>query len=103
MELITILNRCHRFRGFVYHAARFTSHHKSIEISVRPRKRSAAIRSRCHQSAPGYDQLPERRFEFILLWGLFVFLLYAMRRVDRGHVGHRRRKKSLGAMATHLN
>ena len=41
MELITILNRCHRFRGFVYHRARFTSDHKSIEISVRPRKRSA--------------------------------------------------------------
>jgi transposase len=49
---------------------------------VRPRKRSAAICSRCHQYAPGYDQLPERRFEFIPLWGFFVFLLYAMRRVD---------------------
>ena len=82
MELITILNRCHRFRGFVYHQARFTSDHKSIEISVRPRKRSAAVCSRCHQPAPGYDQLPERRFEFIPLWGFFVFLLYAMRRVD---------------------
>src|SRR5262249_55660888 len=32
--------------------------------------------------APGYDQLPERRFEFIPLWGFLVFLLYAMRRVD---------------------
>src|SRR5438105_3450841 len=82
MELITILNRCHRFRGFVYHHARFTSDHKSIEISVRPRKRSAAVCSRCHQPAPGYDQLPERRFEFIPLWGFFVFLLYTMRRVD---------------------
>src|SRR5260370_9150385 len=82
MELITILNRWHRFRGFVYHQARFTSDHKSIEISVRPRKRSAAVCSRCHQPAPGYDQLPERRFEFIPLWGFFVFLLYAMRRGD---------------------
>src|ERR1035438_4922558 len=36
MELITILNRCHHFRGFVYHHARFTLDHKSIEISVRP-------------------------------------------------------------------
>ena len=34
--------------------------------------------SRCHQPAPGYDQLPERRFEFIPLWGFFVFLLYAL-------------------------
>jgi hypothetical protein len=30
----------------------------------------------------GYDQLAERRFEFIPLSGFFVFLLYAMRRVD---------------------
>ena len=82
MELITILNRCHHFPGFVYHRARFSPDHKSIEISVRPRKRSAAICSRCHQPAPGYDQLPERRFEFIPFWGFLVFLLYTMRRVD---------------------
>src|SRR5438270_4418774 len=82
MELITILNRCHRFRGFVYQQASFSSDHKSIEIAVRPRKGSAAVCSRCHQSAPGYDQLPERRFEFIPFWGFLVFLLYSMRRVD---------------------
>ena len=82
MELLTILNRCHHFRGFVYHRARFSPDHKSIEVSVRPRKGSTAICSRCHQPASGYDQLPERRFEFIPLWGFLVFLLYAMRRVD---------------------
>jgi transposase len=49
---------------------------------LRPRKGSAAVCSRCHLPAPGYDQLAERRFEFIPLWGFFVFLLYAMRRVD---------------------
>jgi hypothetical protein len=37
MELITILNHCHRFKGFVYHQARFTPDNKSIEMSVRPR------------------------------------------------------------------
>jgi hypothetical protein len=84
MELITILNRCHRFRGFVYHRARFTSDHKSIEISVRPRKRSAAICSRCHQPAPGYDQLPERRVEFIRLWILCLLVVrHAARRLSR--------------------
>jgi transposase len=82
MQLITILNRCHHFRGFVYHRATFSPDHKSIEIWVRPRKGSAAVCSRCHQPAPGYDQLGERRFEFIPLWGFFVFLLYAVRRVD---------------------
>lgn len=82
VELITILNRCHRHRGFVYQQARFSPDRRSIEVSVRPRRGSAAVCSRCHQPAPGYDQLAERRFEFIPLWGFFVFLLYTMRRVD---------------------
>ena len=68
MELITILNRCHRFRGFVYQHAHFSAGKKSIEVAVRPRN--------------GYDQLAERRFEFIPLWGFLAFLLYTMRRVD---------------------
>jgi hypothetical protein len=42
-ELITILNRCHRFPGFVYQHAHFSADKKSIEVSVRPRKGSAAI------------------------------------------------------------
>src|SRR3954471_12863861 len=82
MELITILNRCQHFRGFVYQHADFSADKKSIEVVVRPRKGSAAVCSRCHLPAPGYDQLAERRFEFIPLGGFFVFLLYTMRRVD---------------------
>jgi transposase len=82
LQLITILNRCHHFPGFVYQQARFGSDHKSIEIAVRPRKGSGAVCSRCHQPAPGYDQLSERRFEFIPFWGFLVYLLYSMRRVD---------------------
>ena len=85
MQLITILTRCHHFRRFVYQHAQFSSDKKSIEISVRPRKDSAAICSRCHRPAPGYDQLPERRFEFIPFWKFLVFLLYAMRRVNCRH------------------
>ena len=82
MELITILNRCHRFRGFVYQHAHFSADKKSIEVAVRPRKGSAAVCSRCHLPAPGYNQLAERRVEFIPLWGFLVFLLYTMRRVN---------------------
>ena len=82
MELITILNRCHRFRGFVYQHAHFNVDKKSIEVAVRPRKGSAAVCSRCHLPASGYDQLAKRRFEFIPLWGFLVFLLYTMRRVN---------------------
>ncbi len=82
LQLITILNRCHRFPGFVYHQARLTADYKSIEIAVRPRKGSKAVCSQCHQPGPGYDKLPQRRFEFIPFWGFLVFFLYSMRRVD---------------------
>jgi transposase len=82
MLLITILNQCHRFPGFVYQWARFSIDHKTIEVGVRPRRGSAAICSGCHQPTPGYDQLDERRFEFIPLWGFLVFFLYRMRRVN---------------------
>ena len=59
-ELTTILNRCHRFRGFVYEHARFSADKKSIEVVVRPRKGSAAAFSRCHLPAPsvGILRLP---------------------------------------------
>jgi len=60
MELITILNRCHRFRGFVYQHAHFGADKKSIEVVVRPRKGSTAVCSRCHLPARGYDQLAVR-------------------------------------------
>ena len=83
LELITILNRCHHHRGFVYEAARFRSTQRTtIEVGVRPRAGSAAICSGCHRPAAGYDHLPERRFEFIPVWGFLVFFLYRMRRVN---------------------
>lgn len=82
MELLTILNRCYHHRGFVYRRARFSSDHKNIEVDVRSRAGSAAVCSGCHQPAPGYDHLPERRFEFIPFWGFLVFFLYRMRRVQ---------------------
>ncbi len=48
MESITILNRCHRSRGFVYQHAYFSAEKKSIEVAVRLRKGSAAVCLRCH-------------------------------------------------------
>ena len=52
MELITILNGCHRFRGFVYQHAHFSADKKSIEVAVRPRKGSAAVWQVLVNSAP---------------------------------------------------
>ena len=81
MELITILNRCHRFRGFIYYHAQ-SARTKEYRGRRTAAQGSSAICSRCDQPAHGYDELAERRFEFIPLWGFFVFLLYTMRRVD---------------------
>jgi transposase len=80
MRLKTILNRVQPVKGFVYEKARFVA--DEIEISVRPRRRSRPFCSGCGRRGPGYDTLPVRRFEFVPLWGLAVFLLYARRRVD---------------------
>jgi transposase len=81
MQIITLLNQCYRFPGFVYLPARLSPDRKRLEIRVRPRVGSKAICSGCHRPAAGYDHLAERSFEFIPVWGFLVFLLYRMRRV----------------------
>jgi transposase len=104
MDLITILTRCHRFRGFVYQHAHFSADKKSIEVAVRPRKGSAAVCSRCHLPAPGYDKLADRRFECIPLWvfSSSFFLHYAARPLSPlRHCGCRR--SSLGRRQTHTD
>lgn len=85
MLLKTILNRCQKFKCFVYGSVRFDKHddRDCLEIEISPRKGSTAVCSGCHKPAPGYDRASEpRRFEFIPIWGFAVFFLYAMRRVD---------------------
>ena len=82
MLLTRLLNACHHFPGFVYTGAQLIEARKTIEIEVRPRIGAKAHCSGCGQPARGYDQLPERRFEFIPVWGFTVELLYRMRRVQ---------------------
>ena len=87
MLLTRLLNACHHFPGFVYTAARLCKATNVIEIDVRPRTGSKPCCSGCQQPGSGYDQLPQRRFEFIPIWGFAVLLLYRMRRVDCGQCG----------------
>ena len=83
MRLPRILNQYHPIPGFIYERANFADDGQAILLAVRPRKRSAAICSKCHQAAPGYDQSrTPRNFEFIGIWGYLVFLVYYMRRVN---------------------
>lgn len=53
-----------------------------LEVEVRPHGRSRARCSKCLKKRPGYDTLRARRFAFVPLWGILVYLVYSMRRVD---------------------
>ncbi len=80
MQIKTILNRVEKHSCFVYETTRLVD--ECIEVDVRSRKNSRAICSLCRHSAPGYDTLRVRRFEFVPLWGIKVFFVYARRRVQ---------------------
>jgi transposase len=81
MNLTVILNRCHRFPGFVYGASCFQD--DRIHVSLRARKGSKAVCSECGQRCATYDTSRKaRQFQFVPLWGYLVVLCYAMRRVD---------------------
>ena len=84
MLIKSILNRIQLHHGFVYGATRLIEKatRSLIEIEIRPRKGSRPICSGCGKPGPGYDTLTIRRFEFVPLWGIAVFFLYAMRRVN---------------------
>src|SRR5262249_27112015 len=83
MQLQTILNRVERHKSFVYGAGRFAGPGRSdLEVAVHARANGRPVCSGCGRQRPGYDRLPQRRFEFVPLWALRVFLVYAPRRVD---------------------
>ena len=84
MQLKTILNRIEKHQSFVYGKVNLLEKDKQLELEVqmRPRRNSRPICSGCGQKRPGYDTLPRRRFAFIPMWGILVYFVYAMRRVD---------------------
>ncbi|MFQ5927963.1 MAG: ISL3 family transposase [Terriglobia bacterium] len=83
MRIKTILNRVQKHRSFVYGAVRFqeTGGEPVLEVEIRPRANGRACCSGCGRAASGYDTLARRRFEFVPLWGIKAFFLYAPRRV----------------------
>jgi transposase len=84
MRIQTILNRVEKFKSFVYDKAPLEDHvgGPALVVQVLPRKNSLPYCSGCYRRGRTYDHLKERRFEFIPLWGILVFLIYRMRRVD---------------------
>jgi len=85
MQVKTILNRIQKHRSFVYDTIRLLEDEVGrliLEVEIRARANSRPRCSECGQPGPGYDTLKPRRFEFVPLWGIQVFFVYAMRRVD---------------------
>jgi len=84
VQLTTILNHVEPYKSFVYKKARWADPRTktTIDILIEPRANGRAICSGCGQRAPGYDRLAERRFEFVPLWQIAVYFVYAMRRVE---------------------
>lgn len=83
MQLKTILNRLQKYKSFVYTVVQWggTEPSPCIEIQVEARSNSRPVCSACGKPGPGYDRQPTRRFEFVPLWGIKTYLVYAPRRV----------------------
>jgi len=80
MLVQTILNKCYKFKSFIYGDCRFNG--DDLIVNMVPRKNSKAICSGCKKMAPLYDRLKSRLYEFIPFWGFKIYFRYAKRRVD---------------------
>ncbi len=84
MQLKSILNRVQKYRSFVYEEVEWGEQGgaPSLRVSVRARAHTRPVCSGCRRTRPGYDTLPSRDFEFVPLWGIAVFFVYGLRRVN---------------------
>jgi transposase len=84
MRIQTILNRVEKFKSFTYGKAQLVEQEggPALVVQMVARKNNRPYCSGCLKQGRPYDRLEERRFEFVPLWGILVFLAYRMRRVD---------------------
>lgn len=98
LALKTLLNRVEPLKGFVYESSRISAvpggrsgsgspRAPSIEICLRAHESRLGKCSQCLDPAPGYDRLAERRFQFVPLWGIATWFVYAPRRLECGRCG----------------
>jgi transposase len=84
LEVKTILNRIQRLVGFVYASIRLRGSGGClrIEAHIEAHRGMRGKCATCLKPSPGYDQLPERRWLFVPLWGIIVYFFYRPRRVE---------------------
>lgn len=89
MQLATILNHVEKNKSFVYGDGYWVGEgdYKEIHVPVFPRKNSRGECSVCGKRGPTYDHLAERRFQFLPVFWIPVFFVYAPRRIDCKHCG----------------
>lgn len=80
MLIKTILNKCYPVKNFIY--GKIKEQGKTIFIEIKERKGTQGLCSLCKKTAPTYDHLRERTFQFIPLWGYKVTFMYQPRRVN---------------------
>jgi len=87
MHIKVILNRVTQYKSFVYEKVTWLKSANDdqlvLEVEIRPRSNGQPTCSGCGKVRPGYDRTAKpRRFEFVPLWGIMVYFVYHMRRVD---------------------
>lgn len=83
MQFQTILNSVEKYKGFKYGPVKLVKDEtgKWLRVRIEPDKRCKGRCSRCGTPGSTYDTLPERRYQFVPLWAIPVFFLYAARRI----------------------
>lgn len=83
MRVKSILNQVEKYKDFVYERVHWQGEGKerSLVVAVRPRAHRPGRCSECSEPRPGYAWLPARQFEYVPLWGIPVYFVYALRRV----------------------
>lgn len=84
MLLKTILNSIEKYKGFVYKDIKLIGEPSrlSLEVTIEPRRNSRGVCTGCGDLCSGYDTQFCRRYEYIPLWGIAVYLLYCPRRLN---------------------
>jgi len=84
----SLLKDLHPIKGFVYTSVRRDPFVEEVlRVEVRERKGSRGQCSSCGVQGTAYDRMPERQWRFVPLWGMVVFLVYALRRIDCRNCG----------------
>lgn len=84
MHIESILRRLQRQPGFVYGSIAWSGSATKpcLRVHLRPRKGSRGVCPDCMRRRPQYDTQPARSFTFVPLWGIAVYFVYSMRRIE---------------------